>query len=337
MRSLLLHIQEHISSCLVTGGAGFIGSHLVDNLLLQSEAVRVLDNLSSGSFLNISKHIDNKKIKFTYDDVSNLQILKVLTKDINTVFHLSAYPEVISGAKNPEIAFNQNVKNTFCLLEEIRKSKTVERLVFTSSSTVYGEPNIIPTPEDYGVLLPISHYGASKLSCEALISSYSHTYGIKSLILRLANIVGSRSRRGVVWDFIKKLIQNSTELQILGDGLQSKSYLHIRDLMDAIFIAFAQIGRNKLPVDVFNVGNEDKVDVLSIAKAVRDSMNLGDAQLLPTGGIQNGRGWVGDVTNMQLDIKKIKEIGWIPSLSSLESVIVSCNELLSEARVPSLA
>ena len=130
---------------------------------------------------------------------------------------------------------------------------------------------------------------------------------------------------------------NNKELHILGDGLQSKSYLHISELMDAIFIAFSQIRKNKSPIEIFNVGNEDTIDVLSIAKIVCDSMNLGEVKLLPTGGIQNGRGWVGDVKNMQLDITKIKKIGWIPHLSSLESVVLSCNELLSEARAARFA
>jgi len=150
---------------------------------------------------------------------------------------LAADPEVRIGFESPEISFDRNINTTFNFLESIRKSN-VETILFTSSSTVYGEPDLIPTPEDYGPLIPISHYGSSKIACEGLISSYCYNYGIRGIIFRLANIIGSRSKHGVIWDFIKKLHKNKKQLSVLGDGTQTKSYLHINDCIEGLLKGF---------------------------------------------------------------------------------------------------
>ena len=329
-RDNLSYMSRYASPCLVTGGAGFLGSHLVDSLVSNNIVVKVLDNLSCGSISNISRHLDNKSLGFVNSDISNLEVLNSTMRDTCTVYHLAANPEVFSGFRDPEVAFNQNIRNTFYLLEAVRRSRTVDRLAFTSSSAVYGEPSVIPTPENYGVLLPISQYGASKLACEALISSYSHNYGLKGLILRLVNIVGPRNKHGVLRDFMNKLNRDNRKLEILGDGFQSKSYLHVNDFVESVFMSFPEICRKGSTIEVFNIGNEDKIDVLSIARTVCRSMNLKETQLRATGGIENGRGWAGDVKNMQLDISRIKKIGWAPTLSSLEAITLSCSQILKE-------
>src|SRR5439155_919728 len=264
----------------------FIGSQVVDRLIENSIEVKVVHNLSAGSRLHLSAHKNTKNFHFAKKDFNDPETTKETLKDVKTVFHIAADPEVRTGFKQPEISYRENIQNTFHLLEQVRKSK-VETFLFTSSSTVYGEPDTIPTPESYGPLIPISPYGASKLACEALISSYCHTYGIKGLIFRLANVIGSRSNHGVIWDFINKLRLDNKKLEVLGDGKQSKSYLHINDCIDCFFFCLTI---NKRKLEVFNVGNEDSVDVISIAKIVCKMISLRDVDLVTTGGVDNGRG-----------------------------------------------
>lgn len=311
---------------LITGGAGFIGSHLAEKLSSLDIPIRILDNFSSGKNSNL-EHLSNKKnFEIIKNDLSALENVPKLLKEIKTVFHLAAYPEVRTGFEKPEIAYKENIKNTFNLLESIRKSD-VEHIVFSSSSVVYGEPSLIPTPENYGPLLPISPYGGSKLACEGLISSYCYNYGIHGVMLRLANVIGSRSRHGVIWDFINKLKNNSDELEILGNGKQTKSYIHISDCIDGFLFSLTE-SKNK--VDVYNIGNTDKINVFEIGKIVCDTMNLSNTKLKTEGGTSDGRGWIGDVTLMLLDISKLSNLGWKPNIGSHESVKKSSNELLKE-------
>jgi len=227
-------VSSRLGITLVTGGAGFIGSHVVDRLLQNGTVVKVLDILLAGSLLNLLAHKNNKNFRFAKKDLSDSASTKETLKDVKTVFHIAADPEVRTGFKQPEISYRENIQNTFHLLEQVRKSK-VETLLFTSSSTVYGEPDTIPTPESYGPLIPISPYGASKLACEALVSSYCHTYGIKGEIFRLANVIGTRSKHGVIWDFINKLKRNNKKLEVLGYGKQSKSSLHVNHCIECSF------------------------------------------------------------------------------------------------------
>ena len=311
---------------LVTGGAGFMGSHLVDKLIANDLHVKVLDNLSSGTKLNLENSFHKKNFRFFKKDLKNSSSLKNILSDVNLIFHLAADPEVRTGFTKPEISFRENIESTFHLLEAIRKS-TIETIVFTSSSTVYGEPEIIPTPENYGPLYPISHYGASKLACEALISSYCHSYGINGLIFRLANIVGSRSSHGVIIDFIKKLQRDNKTLQILGDGTQSKSYLHVSDCIDAFLFCLSKIEKK---TSIFNLGNYDQIDVITIAKKVIEKLSLDNVKILTLNDAPDGRGWIGDVKFMNLDIKKLENLGWKPKLSSSSAVDMAIAENIEE-------
>lgn len=320
------NLEKDVGLTLVTGGAGFIGSHIVDKLLAHDIQVKVVDNLSSGDILNLSRFIDDKRLHFINEDLNNFESLREHLMNVATVFHMAAYPEVRTGLTNPEIPYNQNIRNTFYLLEEIRKSN-VRTLLFGSTSTVYGEPEKIPTPEEYGPLMPISPYGASKLACEALVSSYCHTYGICGQIFRLANVIGTRSKHGVIWDFIQKLKLNNKRLEVLGDGQQSKSYIHISDCIRCIFFCLPKSSKR---IEVFNVGNQDKIDTLSIARIVCNAMNLADAEVVTTGGVDNGRGWIGDVKYMQLDVAKLDKLGWSPDLSSASAVRLASEEILKE-------
>ncbi len=256
-------------SILVTGGAGFIGSHLVERLLLQNE-VTVLDNFSSGKREFLVPHQDNPDFHLLEGDLKDAGILEKAIEGKDLVFHLAANPDVKLGAENTSVHLEQNVQATYNLLEAMRKNG-VRRIAFTSTSTVYGEAATVPTPEDYGPLLPISLYGASKLSCEALISSYCHTFEMQSWVYRFANIVGERGTHGVLVDFIRKLRENPERLEILGSGKQRKSYLEVKDCVQAMVDTVEGSGDE---TNVFNIGSTDSVDVTEIADIVVEQMGL---------------------------------------------------------------
>lgn len=291
--------------------------------------IRILDNLSSGSQENIEEHLHRQDITFIKGDLLNPPDLARAIEGCETIYHLAANPEVRAGTTNPETHYKQNIAATYNLLEAIRKAESVETLVFTSSSTIYGEATKIPTPEDYAPLEPISIYGASKLACEALITSYAHTYNFKAIILRLANIVGPRSRHGVIYDFINKLRKNPKKLQILGDGTQTKSYLYISDCIKAMLTGVEKAEKR---VEVYNIGSEDQIDVKTIAKTIVEEMGLKNVEFKYTGGVDGGRGWKGDVKNMMLDNKRIKALGWKPKHTSREAVKLTARNLLRELK-----
>jgi len=311
--------------CLITGGAGFIGSHLADTLMLHRCKVAIIDNLSSGSDENIKRWLHGPNVTFQEVDILNQQEMVRTLDGQKIVFHMAANPEVRVGTTSPRIHFQQNIQGTYNILEAIRKTGTVETLVFTSTSTIYGEAAKIPTPEDYAPLRPISMYGASKLACEALISSYSHNYGFKAIIYRLANVVGPRSRHGVVYDFINKLKQDPKRLEILGDGTQTKSYLHITDCIDAILLGLKKASER---VEIFNIGSEDQISVKEIADIVTQQMSLNDVEYHYTGGVDGGRGWKGDVKNMLLDTSRLKAAGWRPRLNSCQAIEETAAKML---------
>ncbi len=303
---------------LVTGGAGFIGSHLVDELIRHGRTVRVLDNLSAGKEEFIEHHFNNPNFEFLKTDLLKDDIDKYF-KGVKRVFHLAANPEVRIGAENTSIDLEQNVLVTHKVLEAMRKER-VKSIVFTSSSTVYGEADI-PTPENYTPLRPISLYGASKLACESMISAYCHTFGMNAVVLRLANVIGKRSTHGVTRNFVDSLKKNPNELKILGNGLQNKSYIYITDFIKVMLLA---VDNSEKPFDVFNIGSEDQVDVRRIAEIVSQEMGL-NPKFAFAGG---NRGWKGDIPVMLLDISKIKKLGWKPEYSSEEAVRKTAGDLL---------
>jgi len=312
---------------LVTGGAGFIGSHLVDRLMGMGSYVRVVDDLSTGNLANIKPWLDTPRFEFIQGDLRSKGIAGKVMKDIDLVFHLASNPEVRVDVVDPSTHFSENLVVTFNVLEAMRE-KDVKIIVFTSTSTVYGEPNIFPTPENYAPLRPISVYGASKLGCEALISSFCHTFDFQGLIFRLANIVGSRAKRGVIVDFIRKLRQNPNYLEILGDGNQEKSYLHINDCVDAMILASDRFVDGGGPFEVYNIGSRDWIEVKRIAEVVVEEMGLENVEFKFTGGFDGGRGWRGDVRKMLLSVRKLSELGWMPKLDSEQAVRLACREIL---------
>ncbi|MDD2637676.1 MAG: NAD-dependent epimerase/dehydratase family protein [Methanothrix sp.] len=314
-------------SILVTGGAGFIGSHLVDRLV-EFNRVTVLDNFSSGKMEFIENHSSNPNFCLIEADLRDQKAVEAALEGKDLVFHLAANPDVKIGAEDTRTHIDQNVIATYILLESMRK-RGVSEIAFTSTSTVYGEARVVPTPEDYGPLLPISLYGASKLACEAMISAFCSTFDMRSWIFRFANIVGERGTHGVIVDFIKKLEQDPKTLEILGSGKQRKSYLLVSDCVDAmIFSQNSARGR----VNIFNIGSQDSVDVTEIADVVAEKMNLKEVCYKYTGGI-NGRGWRGDVKTMLLSIEKMERLGWRPRFNSRESIEAAVEALLDRSDV----
>ncbi len=324
-----------MSSCrdrvVVTGGAGFIGSHLVEHLVRKGFYVVVIDNLSSGRRDFIEPLIREGYVKLVIDDLKNPNGSWVSEfRDAVGVYHFAANPEVRVSMTDPRIHFNENILATFNVLEACRIND-VEELVFASSSTVYGDAKKLPTPEDYEPKEPISVYGAAKLASENLIVTYSIAYGIKSLILRFANIVGPRQSHGVIVDFIRKLRNNPRLLEILGDGTQRKSYLHIRDLINGIDVTLNHLRACSRSYEVFNLGNEDWITVRRIAELVVEEMGLNNVEFRYKPATPDGRGWKGDVKLMLLDISKAKALGWKPTMSSEEALRDAIRSALSTA------
>ena len=308
----------------VTGGAGFIGSHLVDRLVREGyEGIVVYDNFSSGRREFIEHHLGKRYFRLVEADLLDWErVDRELEEEYDVVFHLAAIPDVRIGSIKPEVS-KIDIMATYNLLDAMRR-RDIEKIVFSSSSTVYGEAPPIPLKEDFGPLLPISMYGAAKLACEGLISSFSHTYDMKAWIFRFANVVGPRCTHGVIYDFIRKLRKNPEELEILGDGRQKKSYLYISDCIDGMIYAFE---RSKERINLFNLGTEGATEVNEIARMVVEEMGLKSVRFRYTGG---DRGWKGDVPRFRFDIGKIRSMGWRPRYDSDEAVRKAIRDLLRE-------
>jgi len=286
----------------------------------------VLDNLSSGRLANLRRNEGNPRFSFVKRDLK-LGLVPSLS-DFEAVYHLAANSEVRSGATNPGAQFSENVVSTFRLLEAVRRWGGTRLLVFASTSTVYGEAKRLPTPEDYGPLKPISTYGGSKLACEALVSAYASTYGFRAVIYRLANVVGPRSGHGIIYDLINKLKSNSRQLEILGDGNQKKSYLHVRDCVSGMTVGAE---RSVNQVSVLNIGAADQIRVKRIAEIICQEMELKDVELRFRDLVGDGRGWVGDVRNMMLDTSKLRRLGWVPSMNSEAAIRNAARDRILEA------
>jgi len=304
--------SDSSKTVLVTGGAGFIGSHVVDRLLDDGHNVVVFDNMTSGKMEFIAHHLNDPHFRFINGDMLQLEQIQQACNGVDQVFHLAANPDVRIGVSDTRMHLDQNVLATYNLLDAMRKQH-VKEIAFTSSSTIYGEAHIIPTQENYGPLIPISMYGASKLACEAMITAYCHTFDMRSWIFRFANIIGDRGTHGIIVDFIHKLKMDPAHLEILGDGKQSKSYLHVRECVDAMMLVVLK-GIDQ--VNIFNIGSEDVISPTRIGEIVADEMGL-RPKLLYTGGSQ---GWKGDVPKMMLSIEKLKALGWKPGMGSEENV-----------------
>ena len=300
---------------LVTGGAGLVGSHLTQRLLDDGATVRVADDLSKGDKKRVPDAAEFIKADLTDTD----DVEQIITDDLDLVFHLAAYTD--TNYDDDRQLFEENTEMTYNVLERMEEVD-VTNIAFTSSSTVYGEAPR-PTPEDYAPLEPISIYGSSKLADEGLISTYAHSYGFTAWVFRFANIVGPHQRGNVIPDFIQKLDENPTELEILGDGRQEKSYMHVEECVDAITHVVEHADKD---VSTYNLGTRTTTSVTAIADIISEELDLAP-EYSYTGG---DRGWTGDVPKMRLSIEKLSSLGWEPSMSSHEAVRRSARELSAE-------
>jgi UDP-glucose 4-epimerase len=306
----------------MTGAAGFIGSHLADGLITRGYELVGLDNLSAGNKEFLKNILDNDSFRFVKADILRNDFAKHM-QGCDSVFHLAANPEVRIGAQDTRVHLDQNIVATYRVLEAMKKTK-IKDIIFTSTSTVYGEAILIPTPENYGPLMPISLYGSSKLACEAMISAYCHTFEMTATMYRFANVVGERSTHGVVYDFVQKLKKDPKKLEILGrEPGTRKSYCHVKDCVEAMLFGWQN---RKEQVEAFNIGSEDHIDVKTIANAVRQELGLEDVEF-QWQGKKDERGWIGDVKVMLLAIDKIKTRGWTPKYGSEGSVRLAAREI----------
>ena len=314
-------------NALVTGGAGYIGSHLVDALENHAESVAVVDDFSNGSKENITRHLTRKNFTLEKADLRDGrkadEVVKGTRPDI--VFHLAAEKDIKLGEKDRERFLENNVAATLRLLEACRKND-VGKLVLASTSSVYGNATAIPTPEEYGPLLPISVYGASKLACEAFCSAYADNYGMACTALRFSNVVGGRQNAGVIFDFVRKLRTDPERLEILGDGKQTKNYLHVNDCVQGILAASGKLEGGRL--ELYNIASKGRTSVDKVADCVMQTLGIPAGKLKRS---YTGKSWLGDVKVFELDARKLETTGWKAALGSDEAVRKAARELAQRA------
>ncbi|VVB51318.1 L-arabinose 1-dehydrogenase (NAD(P)(+)) [uncultured archaeon] len=311
---------------LVTGGAGFVGSHLTEHLLKLGHNVVAVDDLSLGTLENIRGFEKNPRFTFIKLNLLAKKRTEELFKKnkFDCVFHLAANSDIQKSRLYPSIDLKKTFMTTYNVLECMR-SAGVEQIVFTSSSAIYGETDQ-RIHEDLGPLLPTSFYGAAKLSSEGFISAFCVNYGIKAWILRFPNVVGERATHGVVYDFVRKLKKNPKELEILGDGKQEKPYAYVKDIVEGIIYAWKHSNDD---INIFNLGTQTTTTVTKIAQTLVTEMNLKNVKFKYTGG---DRGWTGDVPKYQYDLTKIHKLGWKAKHNSDQAVRTAIKAILKNGR-----
>jgi len=307
----------------LTGGAGFIGSHLLDHLLAQGKKVTVYDNLSSGRRAWIQHNLDRDGFRFIQADLLDSDSLEQAMAGHDLVWHLGANTDIPAGRQDVDLDIKNCTLATHNVLEAMR-THGISKLIFSSTSALYGDPPVFPAPESAGPLRPISLYGAAKLACEGLISAYCHLFDIQAWMFRFANVVGARMSHGVIFDFIQKLKRNPHELEIWGDGQGQKPFFLVEDCIEGIFCAYRKTDEW---CDVFNLGTTTATRIHNVAAIVIEEMGLADVDLKYTGG---QRGFPGDVPELLIDASKMKLLGWQASHTSDEAVRIAARRLLGK-------
>lgn len=304
---------------LVTGGAGFIGSHIVDELIKNKNLVIVYDNFSTGNEIFIRHHYKKKYFKLIKGDLLDRDLLVHSMKDVDFVFHFAAHADVRSGYYDHRIDHNQNLETTHEVLEAMYK-QNINKIAFASTSSVYGDSNIHPTPENYP-FEPTSLYGATKAACESYIYSYSSYYKWKAYIFRFVSFIGERYTHGIIYDLMKLISSSPTKLSLLSDGTPKKTSLYIKDGINAIFTI---IKRAKETINIYNIGHDEIKTVNEIVDTVMDNLNCSIPKIY-TGG---SKGWMGDNNYVHLDISKLKALGWVPQISFEDGIGITVKYLL---------
>jgi UDP-glucose 4-epimerase len=309
----------------IAGGAGFIGSHVARRLLQEPDhEVVVFDNLSSGSEAYLTDVLDHERLRFVVGDLKDVDAVTESMRGCGRMFLFAANPDIAKAVQEPSIDFWQGTFLTNNAIEAARING-VRQIIYSSGSGVYGDRGSIPVTEDFGPLYPVSTYGASKLGCEAMLSAYAHMFGIPAIVFRFANVVGPRQTHGVTYDFVRKLLADPARLVIQGDGRQSKSYIHVSDVVDAMLLL---VGKDFGGFDVWNAGTEDYITVREIADLCCERLGLADVAYDFTGG---ARGWKGDVPVVRFDTQKIRALGWSNRFTSREALIDSIDHNIVEA------
>ena len=308
---------------LVTGGAGFIGSHLVDELVDAGYSVKIIDNLSSGNLALVNHQIAAGNAEFIEGDITSMDDVLQATKEVDVVFHMAANPDIRLGTQVTDTDLKQGTIATYNILEAMRINN-VNKIVFASSSVVYGEDAPMPTPESFGPCLPISLYGASKVGSEGLITSWVGTFDFQAWIFRFANIIGNRGTHGVIFDFIHKLKRDNSRLEVLGNGLQEKSYMEVKDCVRGMMHIF---NTSTSPINLYNLGSHDTCSVRRIAEIVVEETGCRDATIEYTGG---DRGWAGDIPRAMLSIEKMLSTGYDVKYNSEAAVRHTTKCLIEE-------
>ncbi len=306
----------------ITGGAGFIGSHMVAALINEGP-LTVYDNLSSGSLDFLKDHLEHPNFRFVKGELADLAHVTQAMAGHQRIIHYASNPDIARGMLETDLDIREGTLLTYNVLEAMRLNQAQE-ILYTSGSGIYGDVGTFPTPEDFGPLMPISFYGASKLACEGLISAFCHQYGMRAYVLRMGNVVGDHQTHGVGYDFIRKLKKDAHHLEILGDGTQAKSYVHVSDVIAAMLFIMQHTSD---VVNVFNLATDDVLDVTSIAKIVVAEMGLTNVELVYTGG---DRGWKGDVPQVRLVLDKIHALGWYAKMNSAQAITASVRAMLDQ-------
>ncbi|HVR37758.1 MAG TPA: NAD-dependent epimerase/dehydratase family protein [Thermoanaerobaculia bacterium] len=305
---------------LVTGAAGFIASNLVPRLLARGDEVAGADNFFLGKREYVAKGLDFREL-----DLLDLDRVVALFEEFRPtrVWHLAANSDISYGTTYTDFDLKGGTIVTYNVLEAMRRTQSKE-IVFSSSGAIYGEPAVLPTPEDYGPILPISLYAASKVACETLITAFAHNYGINAWIYRFGNIVGPNPTHGVIHDFVLRLRKDPTRLDVLGDGTQSKPYVHVEDTLDGMEFGIAH-ARDR--VNVFNLAVAGHTSVREIAEWTVAAMGIRSIDIRYG---DSPRGWPGDVPRVRLDTRRMTTLGWTPKLSSAEAVRRAIRETVEQ-------
>jgi UDP-glucose 4-epimerase len=313
----------------IAGGAGFIGSGFVDRLLGDPavERVTVFDNFTSGREWHLEPHAEDARLVVVRDDIKNFNAVASAMQGHDVVIHLASNPDIAKAMTEPTIDFYEGTLLTHNVVEAMRVAG-VSMILYASGSGVYGDIGETEAHEDMGPLVPVSTYGASKLAGEALISSYAYMFDMRGRVFRFGNVVGPRQTHGVGFDFVRRLLKEPRRLRVLGDGTQSKSYVDIEDVIDAVLLA---AGREEAPFRAFNVATGDYITVSEIAELATEVVGLrpGETAYEYTGG---SRGWKGDVPVIRLDTSRIRSLGWQNRLNSREALVASMRAMLPLAR-----
>ncbi|HEX2785681.1 MAG TPA: NAD-dependent epimerase/dehydratase family protein [Ilumatobacteraceae bacterium] len=311
----------------VVGGAGFIGSHFTDRLLADAgiDLVTIYDNFSSGREWHFAHHLDDQRLRVIRAEVADLAELTAAMDDHDLVIHLASNPDIARAMTHPRVDFDEGTALTFNVAEAARLAGVGE-ILYASGSGVYGDLGELEVDEDHGPLIPTSTYGASKLAGEALLSSYAAMFGISASVFRFGNVVGPRQTHGVGFDFIRRLRRKPEVLEILGDGCQSKSYIHVDDVVEAVL---AMRASRQKPFEAFNVATGDYITVTEIALLALQVLDLTEdtTELRYSGG---DRGWKGDVPIVRLSTDRVRARGWSCKRNSEEALLASMRSLIDD-------